>query len=171
MLHPAQRFALAFLLFTAAVAVVPLRAQSPSSFPKEKPAFTVTVPAGFRVDYATPPGKLLMTVDSADGVSSFSVETLPEDAGVEDEEGAKAALTKLIEADLAKQRFTAVTCSEPTVTTVAGHKAFSTKVSATYHERPYANEFTMFTPDGATYFLANCKDKGAAVLASIKPAP
>jgi hypothetical protein len=61
-----------------------------------------------------------------------------------------------------------IKCSKPTELTVAGHKAYTAKITSTYHDRPANSEYTIFTPDGETYFLIDFSGDVAKLVASIK---
>jgi hypothetical protein len=166
MIKPTRRLSLTLLLLSVGL-TASLRAET-VGFPKDKPAFSIDVPAGWKVDWidagALPGGSRVQFMTEG-GAADLSIKALPAGAEVSDDATAKTAVTKLAMQDM--KDFEATKCSEPEEVTVAGHKAYSTKVTTGIG----AMEYTIFTPDGKTYFAMFSMNGGAApIIALIKAA-
>ena len=162
-----HRFCIALLVLFSTSLAVSLRAE-PVGFPKDKPALTIDVPAGWKADWIEAndlPGGPRLQLLADGGEADLSIKTLPESAGITDDASAKANLTKVALLDM--QEMEATKASAPEETTVAGHKAYKTKITTAIGFM----EYTIFTPDGKTYFSMFSMNGGAApVIAAIKPA-
>jgi hypothetical protein len=147
--------------------IAPLRAET-VGFPKDKPVLTVDVPSGWKIDWiaAGPmPGGSRLQFQTEGGAADLSIKELPADAEVSDDESAKASLTKIAMQHM--KDFEASKTSDPEETTVAGHKAYKTKVTTGIGPM----EYTLFTPDGKTYFGMFSMNGGAEpIIAAIKAA-
>lgn len=162
-----HRLATAFLALFCAGLAPSLRAE-PVGFPKDKPALTIEVPAGWKVDWieatGAPGGPTLQLMDEG-GEADLSIKSLPESAAIADEASAKANLTRVALLDMQEMEATKSTAPEETM--VAGHKAYKTKLTTAIGFM----EYTVFTPDGKTYFAMFSLNGGAEpVIAAIKPA-
>ena len=152
-----------FLRFTAA-----LRAET-FKFPKDKPALTVEVPAAWSCsDMTATPGGL--AVSARDDSGFLYIKALPEDAEASDDASAKDSLTKVAQAGMMKAAKD-VKFSDSTETTVAGHKAYTTTCTFTYHDQAMSEVDTIFTSDGETYYLlVDMKGNAKAIIDTIKAA-
>ena len=159
-----NRFCLAFLVIVSTLLPLSLRAES-LGFPKDKPAFTLEVPAGWKAEYIATPNSLMLADASLS--NSFMAVAMAEDTEVSDKASATDALKKFLEKDM-KENVANETFSEPTELTIAGQKAYSVK--ATTKGGGPTNEFLVFTPDGETWFAGMTNGDVKAVLASIKAA-
>ena len=157
----------AFLVFLSTSFASALRADS-VGFPKDQPAFTIDLPAGWKADWieaADLPGGPRLQLMAGDGEADLSIKSLLPSAEITDEASAKTNLTKVALLDL--QEFEASKCTAPEETTVAGRKAYRTKVTTDMGFM----EYTVFTPDGKTYFAMFSLNGGAeSVIAAIRPA-
>ena len=119
--------------------------------PPDKPVFTVEVPDSWKAEYME--GSGVLGLDAKDDSASMSIGPAAGGGGTAiAEETAKA--------------WSGATNTEPTELTVAGHKAFYTKLTTALGDV----EYTIFTPDGKNFFMigvtkGNCK----AIIDSIKP--
>jgi hypothetical protein len=156
---------LAFLVISAGL-VAPLRAET-VGFPKDKPAFTMDLPPGWRADWieaGDSSGASNLQLMTADGDADLSIKTLPASAEITDDASAKANLTKVALLDM--QEMEAIKSTAPEEMTVAGHKAYKTKITTAIGFMDYI----IFTPDEKTYFAMFSLNGGAApVIAAIKP--
>ena len=134
-------------------------------FPKDKPAFTIEVPAGWKTDYNPTPNSVF--VADAELKNSFMAIAMPDGTIISDKDAAAATLKKFLEQDL-KENIKDETFSEPTEMTIAGETAYSIK--ATTKDGGPTNEFLVFTPNGKSYFVGMTNGDVKAVLNSIKPA-
>lgn len=162
-----HRLFIALLALFCAGLAPSLRAEA-VGFPKDKPALTIEVPAGWKVDWieasGSPSGPTLQLM-SAGEEADLSIKALPESAAIVDEASAKANLTRVALLDMQEMEATKSTAAEET--TVAGHKAYKTKLTTAIGFM----EYTIFTPDGKSYFAMFSLNGGAApVIAAIKPA-
>ena len=99
------------------------------------------------------------------GEADLSIKALAASAEITDDASAKANLTKVALLDMQEQEATKCTAAEET--TVAGQKAYRTKVTTDMGFM----EYTVFTPDGKTYFAMFSLNGGAEpVIAAIRPA-
>ena len=144
-----------------------LRAES-VGFPKDKPAFKIDLPAGWKVEWIEAsdlPGGPRLQLMAGDDEADLSLKALLPSAEITDEASAKAKLTTVALLDL--QEFEASKCTAPEETSVAGRKAYRTKVTTDMGFM----EYTVFTPDGKTYFAMFSLNGGAEpVIAAIRPA-
>lgn len=102
---------------------------------------------------------------AGDDEADLSIKALLPSAEITDEASAKAKLTTVALLDL--QEFEASKCTAPEETSVAGRKAYRTKVTTDMGFM----EYTVFTPDGKTYFAMFSLNGGAEpVIAAIRPA-
>jgi len=162
MFRPTRRLSLIFLLLLPVGLTASLRAET-VGFPKDRPVLTIDVPTGWKVDWADGDSRVQFATDL--GAADLSVKALPAGAEVNDDATAKASVTKLAMQDMKDME--ASKCSEPEEATVAGHKAYSTKVTTGIGSM----EYTIFTPDGKTYFAMYSMNGGAApIIALIKAA-
>ena len=166
-MKPTYRLALALLLLFSVGFTASLRAET-VGFPKDKPVLTVDVPAGWKVDWIEAgvlPGGSRVQFQTEGGAADLSIKALPADAEVTDAATAKSSVTKLAMQDMKDME--ASKCSDPAEVTVAGHKAYSTKVTTGIGPM----EYTIFTPDGKAYFAMFSMNGGAApIIALIKGA-
>jgi hypothetical protein len=143
-------------------------------FPPDKPVLTVETPKDWKVEYLSGAGDLdLEAPDSSVMMSIRSLvmpgtnPALPEAvaaAAVKDEESAKAYLIKNATELGAKGSKP----SDPTELTVAGQKAFQTKVKSDFGSD---NQYLIFSPDGKTYYwISVTTGDGTKIIESIKPA-
>jgi hypothetical protein len=156
------RLSLAFFLLLSAGSAVSLQAET-AGLPKDKPVFTVELPAGWKADYNTAPNGVFM--GDADLKNTIMVMPMAQGTEISDAAGAKAALIKFLEQDM-KEALKDITFNDPAGLTVAGQKAYSIK--STQKSGGPAGEFVIFTPDGTAYFAAITSGDVAAVIASIK---
>lgn len=144
-----------------------LRAE-PVGFPKDKPAFTIDLPSGWKADWiegSDLPGGPRLQLMAGDGDADLSIKALLPSAAITDEASAKANLTTVALLDL--QEFEASKCTAPEETSVAGRKAYRTKVTTDMGFM----EYTVFSPDGKSYFAMFSLNGGAEpVIAAIRPA-
>jgi hypothetical protein len=156
----------AFLLSTLAASS--LRADT-IKFPKDKPALSVDLPAGWKADWITGDmaklgGERLQLMTDG-GAADLSIKELPADANITDEASAKANFSKVALADM--KTLEATKCGDVEEKTVAGQKAFGTMVTTGLGPMFYA----IFTPDGKKYFSMFSMNGGAdPIVAAIKPA-
>ena len=134
-------------------------------FPKDKPAFTIEVPAGWKADYNLAPSSVF--VADAELKNSFMAIAMPGGTIISDKDAAAATLKKFLEQDL-KENIKDETFSDPTEMTIAGETAYSIK--ATTKDGGPTNEFLVFAPDGKSYFVGMTNGDVKAVLNSIKAA-
>ncbi len=132
-------------------------------FPKDKPVGTVEVPAGWETNYFASSGTVQV---SQMMVGQLNFIPLPADAGVTDDASAKAALVKVATDHLKGSTTGDVKCTPPVESAVAGNKAYSTKATAGTD----SNDYTIFTPDGETWFLMQIQDDGKKLVPTIKAA-
>jgi hypothetical protein len=162
-----RRLSIALLLVASTILPVSLRAET-VSFPKDKPAFSIDVPAGWKVDWIEAgviPGGARLQFQTEGGAADLAIKTLPDGAGITDEASAKANFSKAAMQDM--KELEASKCDDPEETTVAGQKAYKAKVTTGLGPM----EYTIFTPDGKTYFSMFSMNGGAApVIAAIKAA-
>ncbi len=158
----ATRLSLALLVLFCVGFTASLRAET-AGLPKDKPAFTVDMPAGWKADYNAAPNAVFM--GDADLKNTIMVMPMAQGTEMSDPAGAKAALMKFLEQDM-KESIKDMTFSEPAESTVAGQKAYSIKSTA--KGGGPTGEFVIFTPDGKAYFAAITSGDVAAVIASIK---
>ena len=158
---------LALLILISAGIAAPLRAET-VSFPKDKPALTVEVPAGWKADWIEAgviPGGARLQFQTEGGAADLAIKTLPDGAGIIDDASAKANFSKVALQDMKEME--ASKCDDPEETTVAGHKAYKGKVMTGLGPM----EYTIFTPDGKTYFSMFSMNGGAApIIAALKAA-
>ncbi len=161
MTRPTRRLSFALLLCLAAA----LRGGTPIpsgtvKVPPDKPVFTVEVPESWKAEYME--GSGVLGLDAKDDSVAMSIGPAAGGAGnAITEETAKEALLKEALATWSGAKNT-----EPTELTVAGHKAFYTKLTTTLGDV----EYTIFTPDGKNFFMAGVtKGNGKAIIDSIKP--
>lgn len=162
-----SRLSLALLILISAAVAAPLRAET-VSFPKDKPTLAVDLPAGWKADFIEAgviPGGARLQLQSEGGAADLAIKTLPDGAGITDDASAKANFTKAAMEDMKEME--ASKCDDPEETTVAGQKAYKGKVTTGLGPM----EYTIFTPDGKTYFSMFSMNGGAApVIAAIKAA-
>jgi hypothetical protein len=162
-----NRLTTALLVLSTAGFASSLRAE-PVGFPREQPALTIDLPEGWKADWidaAGSPGGTRLQLMADGGDADLSIKTLPASAKVTDDASAKANLTTIALLDM--QEMEATKCGAPEETSVAGQKAYKTKVTTDIGFM----EYTIFTPDGKTYFAMFSLNGGAApVIAAIKPA-
>jgi hypothetical protein len=160
-----HRLSTAFLLLLGFAGS--LRAES-VGFPKDQPAFTINLPSGWKVDWIEAsdlPGGPRLQLMAGDGEADLSIKALAQSAEIVDETSAKANLTKVALLDL--QDLEATKCTAPEEISVAGFKAYKTKVTTDMGFM----EYTVFTPDGKTYFAMFSLNGGAEpVVGAIRPA-
>ncbi|MFZ1221317.1 MAG: hypothetical protein WAO00_18650 [Chthoniobacterales bacterium] len=157
---------LAVLLVLFSAGFVPsLRAES-VGFPKDKPVFTIELPSGWKADWIEAgdlAGGPRLQLMAGGGDADLSIKALPASAEITDDASAKANLTRMALLDM--QEMEATKSTAPEETTVAGHKAYRTKITT---EIGFM-EYTIFTPDGKTYFSMFSMNGGAEpVIAAIK---
>jgi hypothetical protein len=163
-MKPTLRLCAVLFLVLSTIATPSLRAET-AGFPKEKPVFTLEVPAGWKIDYnLSPPSMFLADPELK---NSFMVLPMAEGTQISDGGSAAATLTKFLEQDM-KENIKDQTFSEPTEQTVAGQKAYS--INATTKGGGTTNPFLIFTPDGKRYFVAMQSGETKPVLDSIKAA-
>lgn len=166
-------------IVAAVVLSVPVKAEKLEGgtvkFPPDKPVLTVETPKDWKVEYMSGAGALdLEAPDSSVMMSIFGL-VMPgtnpappdavEAAAVKDDASAKAYLVKRAATLGAKD----AKPSEPTELTVAGQKAFQTRVNSDFGGDV---QCTIFSPDGKTYYLiAVNKGDATKIIESIKPAP
>jgi hypothetical protein len=143
-----------------------VRAES-VGFPKDKPVFLIDLPSGWKADWIEAgdlAGGPRLQLMAGGGEADLSIKALPPSAEISDDASAKANLTKIALLDM--QEMEATKSTAPEETSVAGHKAYKTKITT---EIGYM-EYTIFTPDGKTYFSMFSMNGGAEpVIAAIKP--
>src|SRR3954462_10993250 len=144
-----------------------LRAES-VGFPKDKPVFTIDLPAGWKADWIEAgdlAGAPRLQLMAGGGDADLSIKALPASAEITDDASAKANLTRMALLDM--QELEATKSGAPEEITVAGHKAYKAKITTDLGFMDY----TIFTPDGKTYFSMFSMNGGAEpVIAAIKPA-
>ncbi len=125
------------------------------SFPKDDPAWKVELPDGWQANYTTQT-PVQATLSKKNGDDFMQIRSLIEGEDVTDEATAKGALCKIATDDVTKQLSAAtdIKCGDVTELQIAGHKAFRTEVSYSYHDRPIKSVNYLFTPDGEAYFFA-----------------
>ena len=169
-----------FLPLVAAVALaVPVKGEKLEGgivkFPPDKPVLTVETPKDWKVEYLSGAGDLdLEAPDGSVTMSIFSLvmpgtnPSLPEAveaAAVKDEASAKAYLIKRAATLGAKD----AKPSDPTELTVAGQKAFQTRVNSEFGGDI---QCIILSPDGKTYYLISViKGDATKIIETIKPAP
>jgi hypothetical protein len=167
MIKRARRLSLTLLIFLSAGFAASLRAET-VGYPKDKPVLTIDLPSGWKVDWIEAgalPGGSRVQFQTDGGAADLSIKALPAGAEVSGDATAKASVAKLAMQDM--KDFEASKCSDPTETTVAGHKAYSTKVTTGIGPM----EYTIFTPDGKTYLAMFSMNGGAEpIIALIKTA-
>jgi hypothetical protein len=156
----------AFLLSTFAAAS--LRAET-IKFPKDSPALSVDLPAGWKAEWVTGDAAKLggerLQFSTEGGAADLSIKELPADANITDGESAKAALSKVALVDM--KTLEATKCGDVEEKTIAGQKAYGTMVTTGLGPMFYA----IFTPDGKKYFSMFSMNGGAdPIVALIKPA-
>jgi hypothetical protein len=163
-----SRVSTTLLVLLSICFVVSLKAES-VGFPRDKPIFTIDLPPGWKADWieagdlASGPRLQLM---AGDGDADLSIKALPGSAQINDDASAKSNLTRMALLDM--QEMEATKSGAPEETTVAGHKAYKTKITT---DLGFV-EYTIFTPDGKTYFSMFSVNGGAEpVIAALKPAP
>jgi hypothetical protein len=159
-------FTFAFLL--ALAFPLSLRADT-IKFPKDNPAVSVDLPSGWKSEWVTGDAaklggeRLQFSTDNA--AADLSIKELPADAGITDEESAKANFSKVALADM--KTLEPTKCGDVEEKTIAGHKAFGTMVTTGLGPMFYA----IFTADGKKYFSMFSINGGAdPIVALIKPA-
>lgn len=144
-----------------------LRAE-PVGFPKDKPVFTIDLPTGWKADWIEAndlAGGARLQLMAGGGEADLSIKALPASAQITDDASAKANLTRMALLDM--QEMEATKSGAPEETTVAGHKAYRAKITTDLGFM----EYTIFTPDGKTYFSMFSMNGGAEpVIAAIKAA-
>jgi hypothetical protein len=163
-MKPTNRFGVPLLFAVSIFAAGSLRAET-AGFPKDKPAFTVEVPAGWKIDYNPAPPSMFLA--DAELKNSFMVLPMPEGTVISDGASASATLRNFLEQDM-KQSMKDETFSEPTEQTVAGQKAYL--INSTTKGGGPTNGFLVFTPDGKRYFVGLAGGDAKAVIDSIKAA-
>src|SRR3954470_10128453 len=121
-----------------------LRAES-VGFPKEKPVFTIELPSGWKADWIDAgdlAGGPRLQLMAGGGDADLSIKALPASAEITDDASAKANLTRMALLDM--QEMEATKSGVPEETTVAGHKAYKTKITTDLG----FIEYTIFTPNG-----------------------
>jgi hypothetical protein len=161
-MKPRSRLCLAVLFSTLLSG--PVLADS-IGFPKDKPAFTIEVPAGWKADYNPTPSSVI--VADAEMKNTFMAIAMPPGTIISDKDAAAATLKKFLEQDL-KENIKDETFTEPAELTIAGEKAYSIK--ATTKDGGPTNEFLVFSPDGKSYFVGMRNGDVKAILDSIKTA-
>jgi hypothetical protein len=155
MSRPILRLTFALLLCLAAA----LRGGTPIpsgtvKVPPDKPVFTVEVPESWKAEYME--GSGVLGLDAKDDSASMSIGPAAGGGGAAiTEETAKAALLKE-----ALATWSGATNTEPTELTVAGHKAFYTKMTTALGDV----EYTIFTPDGKNFFMIGVTKGNAKVI-------
>jgi hypothetical protein len=161
-----SRVSTGLLVLLSICFVVSLKAES-VGFPKDKPAFTIDLPAGWKADWIEAgdlAGGPRLQLMAGDGDADLSIKALPASAEIKDDASAKANLTRMALLDM--QEMEATKSSAPEETTVAGHKAYKTKLTTDLG----FIEYTIFTPDGKSYFSMFSMNGGAEpVIAAFKP--
>ena len=157
----------ALLFFFGAGLVSSLRAET-VGFPKDKPVFTIDLPSGWKADWIEAgdlAGGPRLQLMAGGGDADLSIKALPASAEIKDDASAKANLTRMALLDM--QEMEATKSGAPEETIVAGHKAYKAKITTDLGFM----EYTIFTPDGKTYFSMFSMNGGAEpVIAAIKPA-
>jgi hypothetical protein len=160
-----SRILTALLVFLATCFAPSLRAET-VGFPKDKPVFTIDLPSGWKADWIEAgdlAGGPRLQLMAGRGDADLSIKALPASAEITDDASAKANLTRMALLDM--QEMEATKSTAPEETTVAGHKAYRTKITT---EIGFM-EYTIFTPDGKTYFSMFSMNGGAEpVIAAIK---
>jgi hypothetical protein len=157
------RLSLALLLFLSACLTAAHGGEAlPSGTvkcPPDKPVFTIEVPDSWKAEYMVGTG--VLGLDAKDDSASITISPTTDTSITEDT--AKAALVKEALAIWAKAKNTEpAELPEP----VAGHKAFTTKLTDDMGD----HEYTIFTPDGKAWFLFTSRGEVKALIASIKAA-
>ena len=163
-MKPINRIGTALLLIVSTFVTRSLHAET-AGFPKDKPAFTVEVPAGWKVDYNEAPPSLFLA--DAELKNSFMALVMAEGTVISDGASASATLKKFLEQDM-KENMKDETFSDATELTVAGQKAY--QINATTKGGGPTNGFLVFTPDGKRYFVGLASGDAKAVVDSIKAA-
>ena len=163
-MKPTIPLAIGLLLVASSLVPLSLRAES-VGFPKESPAFTIDVPAGWKAEYNATPNSLMLMDASLS--NSFMAIAMSEETEISDKASAAATLTKFLEKEM-KENIANQTFSEPTELTIAGQKAYSIK--STPKDGGPTSEFVLFSPDGETYFAGLTNGDVKAVIGSIKAA-
>lgn len=157
----------ALLVFFSVCFATSIQAE-PVGFPKDKPVFTIDLPSGWKADWIDAgdlAGGPRLQLMAGDGDADLSIKGLPPSAEIKDDASAKANLTRMALLDM--QEMEATKSGAPEETTVAGHKAYKTKITTDLG----FIEYTIFTPDGKSYFSMFSMNGGAEpVIAAIKPA-
>ena len=134
---------LAFVFFL--LLAVSVRAET-VEFPKDNPALSIELPAGWKADWVTGDmaklGGERLQLQTEGGAADLSIKELPADANITDEASAKANMPKVALVDMKSLEATKVGDVEEK--TIAGHKAFGTMVTTGLGPMFYA----IFTPDG-----------------------
>jgi len=137
-------------------------------FPKDNPALSVDLPAGWRVDFISAdmmPGGDRVQFQLEAGSADLSIKVLPADAGITDAASAKANISKVALIDM--KDLDASKCGDVEEKSIAGHKGFGTMVTTGIGPMFYA----IFTPDGKRYFSMFSMTGGAdPIIAAIKAA-
>lgn len=158
---------LAFLI--SIVGLAPLRAET-LAFPRDSPAFTLVVPdTGWTGSISSDVPSVLSVSQELGQPGTLSIRSVPEERRVTDDAAAKKTLVSLAEEEAKSVGGTDIKWSEPSEVSVAGHKAYSIKLTYTYRSIPVTGENLIFTPDGKRYFMASSAGDVAAIVASIKP--
>ena len=161
------RISAALLVLSLTCFAASLRAET-VGFPKDKPVFTIDLPAGWKADWIDAgdlAGGPRLQLLAGGGDADLSIKALPASAEIKDDASAKANLTRMALLDM--QEMEATKSGAPEETTVAGHKAYKAKITTDLGFIDY----TIFTPDGKTYFSMFSMNGGAEpVIAAIKVA-
>lgn len=96
-MNPLHRFGAALLLTVSIFATGALHAET-AGFPKDKPVFTVEVPAGWKLDYNEVPLSLFLA--DAELKNTFMALVMAEGTVISDGASASATLRKFLEQDL-----------------------------------------------------------------------
>lgn len=167
-----------FILFvvSAFAIVVPVKAEKLEGgivkFPPDKPVLTVETPKDWKVEYMG--GAQDLSLEAPDSSVMMDISTLAMPgadaaltsaaAGVKDEDTAKAFLIKRA-TELGEK---GAKPSDPAELTVAGQKAFQTKIKSEFGGD---NQYIIFSPDGKTYYwIGVLKGDPTKIIESIKPA-
>ena len=155
---------LLILLILAIACALVLNAGTPLpsgtiKIPPDKPVFTVEASESWKAEYVE--GSGVLGLDAKDDSVNMSIG--PSGGVSITEDTAKEALLKEALATWSGAKNT-----EPDELTVAGHKAYHTKLTTTLGDVDY----TIVTPDGKSFFtIGVTKGDAKAIIASIKPAP
>jgi hypothetical protein len=164
----ARPLAVTLLLLVAAAFPLSLRADT-VKFPKDNPALSVDLPAGWKAEWVTGDAAKLggerLQFSTEGGAADLSIKELPADANITDGESAKASIGKVALTDM--KTLEATKCGDVEEKTIAGQKAYGTMVTTGLGPMFYA----IFTPDGKKYFSMFSINGGAdPIVTLIKPA-